>query len=343
MKSDNAASEPTGLIPTWEGFNADFLAPAVPVYCVVRQNPLIRLFVSANAERIGCTFALSDKDYAPMSLLKEVAVRELEIEGSRVVEISTGTPSLFRHFYALLECVCESVVRDSATPQNALSRALRDWQTLLKSSLLLTEERQAGLYGELWMLNRLIQAFGPKAAVDAWIGPLGQTHDFRIGESEFEVKTTTWEQRRHHINGLNQLRPSPNKLLYLLSIHLTPAGAIGGETLAELALRAQHRFGDDSSSRDKFESLLDVNLGFRKSDYGHYVRRWQMRSAPTLVPVLYGCPRLVPDALTSLPDDYATNRIIDVTYQINLDGLGFEDGSPSFLALLPTEAAEGVF
>jgi hypothetical protein len=341
MTTENALPPDTNIIPTWESFNSDFITQALPVYCVVRPNPLVRLFVSANATDIGCTFAVSGIDSAPPSLLKEIAVRDVVIDGKRMIQISTSTAALFRPFYALLECVCESVMRENTAPQVALSHALRDWQTLLRSSLLLTEEKQSGLYGELWMLNRLMDALGPETSLEAWIGPSGQAHDFRVADSEFEVKTTTSEQRKHFINGLNQLRPSPEKRLYLVSLHLAQAGAIGGETLPELAVRTRGRFYGDSRARDKFDDLLESGLGFHVADYPHYPRRWQLRSAPRLIPVIDGCPRLVPDALAMLPASYAIDRVVNATYQIDVEGLGFPDGSELFETILPNMSSEG--
>ena len=154
------STESPNVVPTWEAFNSDYITPGLPVYCVVRELPLVRLFVSASAARIGCVLSVSHVDSVPLSNLKEVSISNVTIEGKPAIEISTATTSLFRHFYALLECVCESVVRRNAVPQQAIFSALRDWQTLLRSALLLTEERQTGLYGELWMLNRLIDGFG---------------------------------------------------------------------------------------------------------------------------------------------------------------------------------------
>jgi hypothetical protein len=328
-------AELPNVVPTWEAFSADYITPALPVYCVVRERPLVRLFVSANANRIGCVLAVAKAEMVPLSNLKEVSICNVTIEGGPAVEISTATVALFRHFYALLECVCESVVRRDCVPQDAIFNSLRDWQTLLRSALLLTEERQTGLYGELWMVNRLIDSVGPETSVKAWVGPRGQAHDFRLADLEFEVKTTASEVRRHYINGLTQLRPSPDRKLYLISLHLTQAGAIGGETLPEAAVRVRERLSAHTSARAEYDELLDTKLGLRLADYPHYPRRWQMRSAPRFIPVLDGCPRLVPEALAILPPGYEVGRITEATYQINVDGLGADDNSDAFLAVLP--------
>ena len=215
------------------------------------------------------------------------------------------------------------------------------WQSLLGSTLLLTE-RQAGLFGELWMPNRLTDIFGASIALDAWVGPMAQAHDFRIGGSEFEVKTATGERRRHYINGLNQLRASPQKLLYLVSIHLTRAGAVGGDSLPELALKTQHRMDGAHGVKDKFVTILETRLGFRREHYALYGVRWHLRSRTHIIPVADGCPRLVPEAIACLPEAFAVGRIERVTYQIDVDGLGHVDGSPPFLAILPSTSLEGV-
>lgn len=314
------ADGPAGVLPTWESFNADFVEPGVPVFCVARAEPLVRLFASGNAERIGVNFAIAQGASPPASPLREIAVREFAEGGLRMVEVSTGARPLFRHFYAFMECVCEAVVREAASPLAALERALREWHSLLRAAGALSEERQIGLFGELWFLNCLIDTEGP-AAVDAWVGPLRQAHDFRRGGDEFEVKTTATEVRRHHIHGLGQLRPSPDRSLTLVSIQIAPAGT-GGNTLPEMAAKALSKLHQWPDAQKRLATILEDVVGLREADYPLYPKRWQLRSAPMSIPVGDGCPRLVPEALAALPPGLVAERISEVIYVIDVDGLG---------------------
>lgn len=316
-----------GVLPSWESFSAEFVEAGVPVYCVARAEPLVRLFASRDAERIGVTFTIDPGAPPPASPLREIAVREFAEGGLRMVEVSTGARPLFRHFYAFMECVCEAVVREAASPLAALERALREWHSLLRSAGALSDERQIGLFGELWFLDRLIDTDGD-AAVDAWVGPLRQAHDFRRGGEEFEVKTTATEARRHHIHGLGQLRPSPDRSLTLVSIQIAPAGA-GGATLPEMAAKALSKLHRWPEAQGRLATLLEDVVGLREADQPLYPKRWQLRSAPMSIPVGDGCPRLVPESLASLPPGLAAGRISEVVYVIDVDGLGEPLGEPA--------------
>jgi hypothetical protein len=97
---------------------------------------------------------------------------------------------------------------DVARAVLALESSLALWRALLQTSALLSEEKQVGLAGELWLLERLLRGLGPRA-LDAWVGPGGQSHDFRLGDFEFEVKATSGTRRVHMINGLNQSLGTP--------------------------------------------------------------------------------------------------------------------------------------
>lgn len=254
-----------------------------------------------------------------------------------MVEVSTGARPLFRHFYAFMECVCEAVVREAASPLAALERALREWHSLLRTAGALSDERQIGLFGELWFLDRLIDADGP-TAVDAWVGPFRQAHDFRRGGEEFEVKTTTNESRRHHIHGLGQLSPSPERSLTLISIQIAPGGT-GGATLPEMAAMVLSKLRRWPDAQGRLKTLLEDVLGLREADYPLYPRRWQLRSTPMSIPVADGCPRLVPNALATLPPAFVPDRISEVIYVVNVDGLGSPLDRPAE-AVYPTAGLE---
>lgn len=327
------------LLPSWEEFSADYVGPSVPVRIPVRMSPRAELFVADRAQRIGAVFALDSGVIVPASPLREIMVRE-RVEGEvRILEVWTEALGLYREFYAFLETVFASIVTDAISPVDALQQRLRDWQALLRSTLLIPEERRIGLVGELWMLGRLASWVGPDTAVDAWVGPLRQAHDFRLGEYEFEVKTAAGERRQHRVHGLTQLQASAEANLLMLSLHLVAAGA-GGQSLPDHVEAVGQLLAASPRAAEHFADRLE-SLGYRPEDRAHYPARWRMRSEPRLIPVVDGFPRLTPSTLATLPSIYAAERISSVEYVVNVEGLGWPDGSPDFLAVLPATECEG--
>jgi hypothetical protein len=171
------------------------------------------------------------------------------------------------------------------------------------------------------------------AALQAWTGPRRQSHDFRLADGEFEVKTTSGSGRVHTINGLGQLVPSVGFDLYVVSLQVTHAGS-GGATLAEAVEQIVAELGHGSDAERIFFELLTLS-GYRPADAPRYPRRRRLLGPPLLVPVVDGCPRLTPEAIAVLPAAFAAERIRDVTYRIDLHGLGVPDGDPRFLEVLP--------
>lgn len=322
------------LLPVWNIFEHDYVVPGVPVYVVVRERPVVRLFVDADGRRIGARLELADGAALPQSPLAEIVVDEVLDHGIRFIEISTATHGLFAHFYALITDVIERVVKDQVHPLAALGQSLSRWQALLRTLTLLTNEQQLGLLGELWVVQRLLTRL--KADVLAsWVGPDRQSHDFRVGDDELEVKVTTTTHRSHIINGLTQLMASPGCRLYIVSLQLAPAGVAGGWSLPEVATSIRDSLSPWPASKDRFITILEQRLRFRFSDAGYYPQRWRMRTRPHLVPVGVGCPRLVPDALSHVPKEYAMQRVSDISYRVDLEGLGFPEDHPDFIAVLP--------
>ena len=79
--------------------------------------------------------------------------------------------------------------------------------------------------------------------------------------------------------------------------------------------------------------------GYRPADAPRYPRRRRLLGPPLLVPVVDGCPRLTPEAITVISPSFAAERIRDVTYRIDLHGLGVQDGDSRFLEVLPASQA----
>src|SRR5262249_32261137 len=160
---------------------------------------------------------------AELSRLVAVTITDLNRNGRNFIEVATTTASLYRQFYHFSVAVAERIIVEKHSPLEAIALELKCFADLLETKPLLSLERQIGLIGELVFLERLVQKIGTRA-VEAWIGWMPEPHDFRLDTREFEVKTTTSAQRIHTINGIEQLVPSNECTLHLVSVMLGPPG-----------------------------------------------------------------------------------------------------------------------
>ncbi|WP_162159673.1 PD-(D/E)XK motif protein [Cystobacter fuscus] len=320
---------------TWENFWETFIAPGVPALHRVRHaiSRDVEFFVDTDASRLGLRTATPVDKLEVASPLAAIEVGLRTTGGTNVLEIATRTVALYQQFYAFMMDVADRIQLSSRQPATAISESLEDWKELLRESTVLSAEAQTGLFGELWLLKRLHQAHGTRA-VDAWVGPLGESHDFRYAGTEFEVKTTRSADRVHVISGLHQLEPSSGRSLYLVSLQMEPIGSNSGESLPDRVAALRKVLATSSEQATKFEKLLN-RTGYRNEDAVHYRSKLSLRTPPLLVPVDRKCPRLIPEHVRKVLGEVLAARVRDVRYRVNLSGLGFEDGTPEFLRMLP--------
>lgn len=315
--------------PTWEEFS-QHLASLAPVAVRLSGDPPLVLFVEPRGSRIGLRVdGRWDEQVATPYTSIEIGV--VALRGGEQTEISTREEPLYRYFFGFALSVADAIQHEGLAPDAALRRAISQWRALFDQFALLTPDKQMGLLGELWLLNRLLDTYRD-AALEAWTGPQGASHDFRIGEVEVEVKTTGTEHRIHMISSDSQLSPSPGHQLFLLSLQFT-AGGTSGMALKEAIVRVRERLSSYGQA-GRFDSLLEQAFGLSYENAQFYVNRMQLRSAPYLVPIGPDFPRITTADVLSLPHSNMT-RISDVRYRLDVEGLGWEDGSKEFLAIIP--------
>jgi hypothetical protein len=318
------------VLPPWEEILRNYVEPGLPHRLTVQTSPGLHVFTDSSASRVGARFELTaDVPAAPISKLEQIVVSDVSMDGRRWLEVSTSVPRLFESFYRLITQITAAVVSGTAAHE-ALQQAIGLWDSLVEEISLLSEERQAGLFGELLLLERLLLN-GTSDAVASWVGPDRQPHDFRVGAREFEVKTTSGAKRVHTINGLGQLQSSTNCTLYLISIQLTDAGT-GGRSLPELTDGLKTVM--PASDVKRYIERLQAS-GYAARHAPHYTRRRRLRSEMAMILVEDGIPRLTAACLAALPPSFAPERIGTVTYDIDVSGLGVTDGSEQFLAIIP--------
>lgn len=316
--------------PSWDQLRPFVEAPT-PSSHVIDGQPRITL------NSLGSSTGLElltpfDGDVHAIAPLAEIDIDAVEIGGERQLRLRASDAKRLPLFYELCLTIADLAQCDSLPIDTAVARAVTIRREFLRGATLLSPERQTGLYGELIILRRL-EARSGAAALDSWTGPTAQAHDFRLGDLELEVKTTRGERRSHLINGASQLEPSPSAQLMIASIQLTAAGT-GGESLAQLISDLRARF-TASGAGERFSQLIAVGCHVPLESEPHYRDPLKLRTDIVLVPVDASLPRITAEDVSKLSRP-EMSRISDVSYRLDLDGLGMEDGSAEFLEILPT-------
>jgi hypothetical protein len=217
----------------------------------------------------------------------------------------------------LFTALCVEVVSTAGklpeNPVKALYRVLDRWKALFQSQgAPLGPEQLAGLFGELLVLNRLLQR--DSSAHRLWRGPEGNRHDFSAGSVAVEVKTSTaGEGRRPRIHGLDQLDAPENGTLCLAWFRLhrtsTNESGIGFLELVEQALRGC----DDESA------LLQLlsEAGYRPIDADRYLAVRFAVGEERWYEVTPGFPGLTSQTLIAAGISLSA---LDVEYTIDLSG-----------------------
>ena len=185
----------------------------------------------------------------------------------------------------------------------------------------LSDEQVAGLYGELLVLEHLMEVYGVDAALESWIGPENEEHDFGVRIVDLEVKTTLSEKRSHVISSLDQLTPRTGVDLWLVSVQITRAGLGEGRSLDDLCTELL----DKARSRHSAIRAGLLRAGWSVEDYGLYGTRFGLRNRPRAYPVVPGFPALTRDRLSRVVDRH--DLVSDVRYRIDVSALSY--GVPS--------------
>ena len=288
----------------------------------------VDILVSEKGKELAMWVPWADAQEIVVSPLAEIDISVVPTLAGKMLQIRTDLPVLFQAIYGFFVSVSDKIQLDSATPLSAINETLDGWRELLRTRALLSEERQLGLRGELHLLRMLALVVGDHALA-AWTGPLGQPHDFRIGDLELEAKATCGAVHAHIISSLQQMEASPGHRLYVFSLRMAPAGAMAGTTLPDDIERTRTALG--SAAQIGFDKTIRDKCGYRTEHAALYSLRLQLAGPSYMIPVDESCPRLSTSLLASVPH---RGRISDVRYRANFEGLGFAEGSPEFEAIV---------
>jgi hypothetical protein len=319
---------------SWENFRSSIVVRAEQRVHRIAESPRIEVFGDGVLGRVGLWLEVPDGTVIPQEIEKLAFISSLTLaRGSRtLLELSVSKPGLFMQFYYFAVAVSERVREGRMHALEAVLLELRAFAELMEEKTLLGVERQLGLLGELVVLERLIGKLGP-SAVEAWVGPKHEPHDFRVQKSEFEVKTTIRSQRIHTIHGTEQLTPSQGCALYILSILLAPAGMADGITLAEKADALRASLATAPLFSQQLQAALQES-GFRDADRANYSRRYVLRRPLAAIHVDGRLPAITRASIQAKFGPQAA-RLEAVEYDLNIEGLEVEDENEAFSAAFP--------
>lgn len=319
------------LVPAWSTVRSALDAGAPKRYGIAPESQLF-LQIDPAIGWLGLLVPWEESDKLPVSPLREIKIASRSVDGDLFLSVGTDSQELFQQCYSFLLTVADAI--DSGEPAAlALAQELTAWEALLRPAARLTREDEIGLIGELWTLHRLTSFVGLNA-VEGWVAIDPESHDFRFGNVDLEVKTTVSNERLHFINSLSQVVPLDGHALYILSIQIAPAGVGNGLTLPEAILALQSTFKPEPNLQTLFNHAIE-RRGYASSDSAQYPTRFRLRGGASLIPVDGSFPAITPAAINKLLGPDRASRTDRFQYMAKLDGLGFLDGSPQFVSVLP--------
>ena len=210
----------------------------------------------------------------------------------QVLELSLSNPQYRDIFDAFIEDIAEAAAGATtaqAVPEVVASR-VRRWQSFLREHMEgLSDERQRGLFGELFVLEETVQEIGPVQAAAGWVGPNGASQDFAFGGIAIEVKTSAGKNpQRIRISSERQLDDTLLDAIYLW--HVSVDERIGVGRTLPLIIGDLRSLLSGSSGEVAFEDRL-IAAGYHDAHSDLYTRGYSIRSSDVFE-VRDGFPRL---------------------------------------------------
>lgn len=311
----------------------EYLAAAVPTLVPVEGDPKCFLVVDPALQRVAIRVPWSAGELPDLTSYRHFFAETTARDGARWGEFGATGNEVLLDAYPVICAVADRVQQDGKPFAIAVREVLETYHELLRGIGRLSDQEEVGLFGELWVLDRLIDGLGEATAVGAWRGAVSEEHDFGLPDDDVEVKTTMSETRRHWVGTATQLEPTVGRPLWVLSLQVTTAG-VGGLSLPELIASLRLRIVDGT-----VRAVLEDRLGlvrWRDDQAALYGRRFRLRTDPATFRVDDDFPAVTPAKLATA--GVAVQRVAAVSYLIDLSGLPPDTPPP---ALLPTTAPGG--
>lgn len=193
-----------------------------------------------------------------ISVTKESREANGVTEGWIIVHFSRLVPS--EQVTSLSAYIIDAIEPTGTDSEKTVLGVLKEWKKLfVEDSSAFGYEKVVGLWGELHILNKLID-INEEKALRAWTGPIRGSHDFAGIDSSIECKTTTNKIVKNvHISSVYQL---------------VPPGLDGTLTLAYVQIEERARDGKSLTSfiEETANRLTHPDVFFEKLSHLGYER-----------------------------------------------------------------------
>ncbi|PDP89096.1 hypothetical protein CQJ94_05010 [Glycomyces fuscus] len=305
---------------------AEAVSLDVPFEHPIMGDPKLSVFISPGRRQIGLRVPRASREGKIETGLPHLWCRSVLLAGKQYVEVVIDAPKMFAEGYMVLCLIADRIQISGHSVSSAITDTVRSIGKLLGGRSVLTPERELGLFGELVTLRALIGRISPVEAMDGWLGPTAEEHDFSLRELDLEAKSTLSETRAHWIPNITQLVPTMGKPLWMISHQFTIAGANQGKSLTDLITETRATL--NGALLTKFNCRL-MSAGWSEVSEKEGQRRFRSRTPPLLYAVDDTFPRLTPATLASAGVN--TSSITEVRYRIDLSAVPHSGHAPPFL------------
>jgi hypothetical protein len=301
--------------PTWEELKEQFVSGqkisnpmrgSRKLELVAGPKNQLELYIPTNGEESGMELNI-----------KSISTRVVNTDKGEFYVLKILNKQLLEFFFTFC-CLLddEFTTSNKGLVKDILTVAKR-WKDLVKEERSL-KDLEKGLLGELWFLENLITHLGPSIIRD-WRGSEGDRHDFRMQNEEFEIKTTSSDERAHYISSIAQLEASKGCNLQLVSIQIAPTKS-GKNTLSvnKLITKIKKKLNSEdynSMFNLKLKEYINDDLSAVLKMKTNYV----FSSEPMSMNVDENFPRISKNEFNNLKH---SERVSDIKYRLNVEGLG---------------------
>ena len=180
----------------------------------------------------------------------------------KFIDIRCNINGYLPEFTKVTKDICAEILLSGKAPLVAVNEIIKKWIVFWdnQSGKILSEEEQIGLLCELKVL-RMLSVINPENAINGWIGPFEERHDFMLGKISIEVKGTRSASRTHTINGVDQLLPFPGKDLLFVSFLVSRSDDTNAISLPYAIGELYDTLQDHPTLTIRFNELLS-NTGY---------------------------------------------------------------------------------
>lgn len=163
-------------------------------------------------------------------------------------------------FFTIMQDLMDHItVVDNAKIFFIIKETLEKWSIFFQfeKEYVLSPNAQQGLYGELYVLEKILYEQGEKV-IDCWTGCNLETHDFYLGNDALEIKSSS-AKGPDKVKISNEYQLDDDKLLgklYLMYLKMKKS-EIYGESLPMIVYRISNKLSS-SKRRNFYDKLLKV-------------------------------------------------------------------------------------